>query len=291
MKDKSEETKSRWRWILPLVLIIGILVLVYVYSNRPNYRYTAQISGVNVYSAIPLSELQTWKALSLYNSSGKAATTCNFELSAISIPDRKGPIVRIEKGISGIYIMNNRSAYIRGSSEDEILDSCHEFACLIGGITCPEDFNEIRHIVMNSQDINLVLDSRAGGTAGPKAYAELLGALGYLQAILVDKNKDGMIEQKEIDQNTIWIYPYLMQGDTCTLQPFRSIVEILNTTNESRDCYISPAIYIIKSDKNEIKVDDLKIILSGDEQHIMAESIIVRDILSPKWIRAMYGMD
>ncbi len=273
-----------------LILIVGILALIYVYSNRTDYRYGTEVGGVNIYSTIPLSELQTWNSLFLYNSSEKAGITCNFELSAISIPGRNGHVVRIERGTPGVYV-NNRSAYIRGNSEEEILNSCHAFACLIEGIKCPENFSEIREIILNSEDINLVLDNRVGGIAGPKVYAELLGALGYLQAILVDKNRDGVIEQKEIDQNTVWIYPYLMEGDNCTLQPFRSIVEVLNTTNQSRDCYISPAIYIIKSDKNEIRVDDSKIILSGDEEHLMAESIIVRDILSPEWIRAMYGMD
>lgn len=272
--------------IIAIIAISGYFYLSNLSNNK--YAYETVIGGVRINSEIPPEGVQGLKTIALLNSSDNAAITCNFELSAISNPDRRGYIVKIENGKKEVYI-TQKMAYIRGETDDEILDACHAFVCLRDGIKCPGNFRDIRDTISNSDRINVIFDSRLTGK-GVRAYAEILGALGYLQAVLADSDKDGVIEQTEI-KNKMWIYPYLREGDNCTLQPFRSIIEILNATNETRDCNIEPGIYIQLSDNNEIEVDDGRIILSGDEEHIYTGAIILRDIISPQWIRVMYGLN
>ncbi len=276
--------------VYAVIIIAIILVAGYLYTGTGDrYAYRTVISGVKINSEIPLEDVQNLKTIALLNSSNNAAITCNFELSAISNSDRNGYLVKIENGKNAVYI-NPKITYIRGETDDEILNACHAFACLRDGIRCPDNFADIRDIMLNSDQMNLILDSNVTGK-GIRAYTEISGALGYLQAIIIDKNKNGAIEPDEIDKNNILICPYLREGDICTLQPCRSIVKILNSTNETRDCSIEPGIYIQISDNNEIRIDGKKIILLGDEEHIHTEAIIVRDVLSPKWIRVMYGLD
>ncbi len=273
-----------------VIAVIGIGIAGYLYfGSNSRYPYETVISGVKINSEIPLEEIQNYKTIALLNSSNNAAITCNFELSAISDNNIMGYLVKIENGKNGVYI-NQRIAYIRGETDDEILNACHAFACLRDGIICPDNLADIRDIILNSDQMNIILDSNVTGK-GISAYTEILYALGYLQATLIDYNKDGSIDREEIDKNDIWICPYLKDGETCKSQPCRNIVKILNATNETRNCNIEPGIYIQVSDNNEIRIEGGKIILSGDEDHIHTEAIIVRDILSPKWIRAMYGLD
>ena len=122
-------------------------------------------------------------------------------------------------------------------------------------------------------------------------YAEILGALGFVHARMVDTNGNGIIEQEEVDKNDVWIYPYVMSGDLCELQPFESAIEILNITNDTIRCNFKSGIFLVKSDKNEITIEGKKITISGDDAHIRIASVIVRDILSPEWIRVYYGLD
>lgn len=310
MKSNEEMGGNKSRiYIAVIIAIIGVILSIIAitsyFHTYAKYPYGTVIGGVRIDSNIPLEDVQTLKTIALLNSSNNAATTCNFELSAISIrgqnsrsfdtrgaesnPDRMGYLVKIENGKKGVHI-DQGTAYIRGETDDEILDACHAFACIRDGIKCPDNFKEVRDIMLNSDQMNLILDSNVTGE-GIRAYAEIMGALGYLQAVLVDYDKDDVIEQTEVNKNSVWIYPYIREEENCILQPFRNIIEILNATNETRDCNIEPGIYIQMSDNNEMKIEGGKIILSGDGEHIHTEAIIVRDILSPKWVRVMYGLD
>jgi hypothetical protein len=257
------------------------------------YAYETEISNIPVYSQIPLEDLQKWERIALFRNDNKGATTCNFEIAAISIPDKKGYRVNIKKGPESLYI-RRKSAEIRGSNEEEILDSCHVFACLLSGVKCPENFQELRRKIPQENRMNLVLDTRLGSN-GIRAYTEILGVLGFIQAKLVDIDKDKKFSDAEKLMNKVFIYPYMKNGSECGLQPFKNLVQGMIESNESINCdEISSGIFILKSEdegvKNEITVKNNKILLLGDENTIYKEAIILRDIISPKWIRTVYGL-
>lgn len=280
--------------VLPVIAILLISVIAYLYFesdkfSQKEFPYSANVAGIEVYSKIPISEFQNKKAVFLFETQDKIATTCNFEISAVSTPERRGYEVYIERKPVGVYIDNN-SAHIQGETDEELLKACHVFLCLRGGIECPENLMEIQNITLNSRDMILVLDNKTGAPA-VRGYAELLGVLGFIQAQIVDADKNGIIEQDEVDKNDVWIYPYVMEDDLCKLQPFKSVIEILNITNDTTECDFRSGIFLERSDKNEIRIEGDKVIISGDDEHIHTGAVIVRDILSPEWIRVYYGLE
>ena len=245
--------------------------------------------GVPVYSKITLDTFREKKSVGLHTMTGKAETTCNFEISAVSVADRKGYDIKIERAPQEI-VLDKTSAFIRGETDDEVLEACHAFVCLREGINCPNDLMSIKSITENSSSLILVVDNKSGSKA-VIGYVELLGALGFIQAHLIDLDRNGIVDGKEINQSTVHIYPYIMQDDLCVLQPSSNALEKLNITNDTTKCSnIKAGIWLTQGDTNEISVDGRKIIVSGDEDHVRIASIIVRDVLSPEWIRFYYGM-
>lgn len=273
-----------------LIILVASFIGIRTYSN--SYPYSAKVSGVEVRSKIPLEKIQGWVDLALENTSGGAELTCNFELAAVSVPNRRGYKIRVERGEQGVYV-REVEAYIQGKTDDELLDACHVFACLRENIKCPDNFTVIRKIIENTDDFNVIVDSDVSG-AGARGYAEILGALGFLQASRVDINKDGFLDKGELAVNSVFIHSYVRENKfECVQQPLSNLVQAINmsSNNSRRDCIISPGIYVTKSGVNEIRVDGYKIILAGDDEHLHTEAIILRDIISPKWIRAVYGLD
>ena len=302
--------------VILLVAIVGVIALsayFYIDSSRVPYHsfpHIANVCGVDIYSKISVTEFQTKKGVYLFTTQEGVANTCNFEISAVSTPDREGYRIHMEREpmeennlVSWLYVnalgyehpkqgiyLDDNSAYIRGESDEEFLKACHIFLCLREGMDCPENLLMIRNITLNQKDIILVLDNKTGAPA-VRAYAELLGVLGFVQAQIMDANKNGVIEQEEVDENKVWIYPYVMSDGSCKLQPFRSAIEILNITNDTTKCDFRSGIYLLKSDKNEIRIEGSKVIISGDDEHIHTGAVIVRDILSPEWMRVYYSLE
>jgi len=289
-KRKADGEDEKNRRMLVIIILVSAAILVGAYIlNRPSVQ-TYSVSGVKVTSEIPLSELQKRTYISLYNTTkSKAELTCKFELSAISTGDPRGYRIRIEQGDAGIYL-GKKEAVIRGSTEQEILNTCHVFACMRDNITCPGNFLEMKMMVEKADSVAVVLDANAGAEGG-KGYAEIIGALSYIQASIVDKNRDGIMNQAEIDNNTFFIYPFLKENGSCTQQPLHNLVENLSKSNLSRDCNMEDAIYLLNSPENRMRLEGARIILSGDSDGLHTESIILRDVLAPGWIRRLYGLE
>lgn len=284
--------KTKLILLVAIAVVIALSAYFYTELNKVPYHSfpnIASVCGVDIHSKIPVTEFQTKKNVYLFTTEDEIANTCNLEISAVSTPDRQGYQIYIERESLGIYL-DNKSAYIRGETDEELLKACHVFLCIREGIDCPENLMEIRNITLSHKDLIVVLDNTTGGPA-VRGYIELLGVLGFIQAQMVDANGDGIVEQGEVDNNTVWIYPYVMGDDVCKLQPFRSVIEVLNITNDTTTCDFNSGIYLMNSeDRNEIKIVRDKIIISGDDEHIHAGAIIVRDILSPEWIRVYHGL-
>jgi hypothetical protein len=291
----AEEAEGRgwWRreyWNLLPVAIIVLFAVIYLMS-RPQTT-THYVSGVKVVSEIPLEEFQKarYDYIALYNTTvTKAELTCKFGLSAISKPDIRGYRIKIGEGDTGVYL-GRREASIKGVGQQEMLDACHAFMCLREGINCSE-FSVLRWFVKNADSMSVLLDSDAGMEGG-RGYAEVIGVLSFMQSRRVDVNGDGFLNQSEIDANEFFIYPFVMENDTCIPQPFHNLVENWTGGNETYDCgSIAPAIVFQISTEKSIKVDGDRIVLSGDDRALHDEAIILRDTLAPEWIRRIYGFD
>ena len=284
-KETGVENGKVDRIIVIVIILFGIAVMagIYLYkqSKQPaTYPYTLTVAGVNVYSKIPISEFQNKKRVFLFETQDKIATTCNFEISAVSTPDREGYKIHMERKPVGIYLDKN-SAHILGETDEELLKACHAFLCLREGMECPENLMEIRDIVLNSKNLIIVRDSRLG-SSGIMGHTELLGVLGYIQAQIL--NTEGM---------NVWIYPFVVdvQTNLCTLQPFSNAIQTLNITDNTTECKMNSGIFLIRSKENGIWIEGKRVFISGDDEHIRIGSIIVRDILSPEWIRVYYGLE
>lgn len=290
MTEEAEGEKGKIsKAILAVIILSGIAVMAIHLKQPVTYPYTSTVAGVNVYSQIPISEIQYLKNIALFNNSNKAATTCNFELSAISTVDRYGYRVFIERGEKGIYVQRN-AAYIRGNTDREILQACNVFSCIREGIECPDNLWEIRDIIVNSKRINVILDINLKGPA-LRGYGDVLGALGYIQGenVLRDINGDGKIERWEVEENLIRIFPHIKEDNECKLQPISTAFQKLNATNETFNCSeLHPSIMLTKAEKNAIEVKNGDVIISGDDDHIGSACIILRDAISPEFIRSLY---
>ena len=288
-EEAGEEKGKISKAILAVIILSGIAVMAIHLKQPVTYPYTSTVAGVNVHSQIPISEIQYLKNIALFNNSNKAATTCNFELSAISTVDRYGYRVFIERGEKGIYVQRN-AVYIRGNTDREILQACNVFSCIREGIECPENLWEIRDIIVNSKRINVILDINLKGPA-LRGYGDVLGALGYIQGenVLRDINGDGKIERWEVEENLIRIFPHIKEDNECKLQPISTAFQKLNATNETFNCSeLHPSIMFTKAEKNAIEVKNGDVIISGDDDHIGSACIILRDVISPEFIRSLY---
>ncbi len=292
-KEVKESGKMSRIFLFAVFLLVATSAIsIYTRMQPVTYQNTSMVAGIIVYSQIPLAQLQYLQNIALFNNTNKAATTCNFEISAISNKDRAGYMVFIEEGEQGVYIQRNR-AYIRGMTDKEILKACNVFCCIKEGIECSPDLWNIRDIILKEKKINIVLDNELSGSA-MRGYGDILAALGYIQGehIMIDLNGDGRIEKWEIEENLIKIFPHIKNGSICSPQPITTSFQKLNATNETFNCDdLSPAIILLKSDENRIDIRGNRIIISGDDEHVDSASIIIRDVISPEFIRSLYRID
>jgi hypothetical protein len=279
--------------IKKIAAIIAVIVIAaaayYLYTESDKPRYVKNIAGVMVYSKYPLEELANKTAtIGLHTYTTGAETTCNLELSGIlvargAVPDRKGYDIQMQRAPQEVFL-DHAGAYIRGETDEELLKACHAFVCLREGLDCPKNLMEIKNVTLKNRDMIIVLDNRTGRDA-IIGFVELEGVMGYLQAQYADTNGDGRLNQTEVSDNKFHIYPYMMNGDSCKLLDFRSAIEQLNITNDTAPCEFRSGIFLQKSRTNGIAIDGQKIMITGDDASIHTGAVIVRDILSPEWIR------
>ena len=282
------DSKIKAASALVIVAVIAACA-VYVYNQQDVPRYSKKVAGVQVYSNIPFEDFSKKKVVALIDMPGtKAETTCNFEISAVSTLDPKGYLVRMERKPAAVYL-DWKEATLSGESDEEILAACHAFICLRDEIACSADIMDIKNITLKNMDMVIVLDNRAG-PAAMKGFVELSGALGFLQAQLVDKDRNGIVEQSEVNESKIHIYSYIMQGEVCKLQHFQDALQITNVTNDTTECNFKSGIILERSKSNAITIDGRRIIISGDDEHIFIASVIVRDILSPEYVRFLHRL-
>ncbi len=269
------------------IIFIAIMVLAYVTPKPTNQNI---MFGVKVVSEIPLEKLTQYKAIALFNESRTGEEiTCKFELSAISTPSPNGYRVQIQEGDFGIYI-GEKEAQIKGSNPSEILNACHAFACLRDGIDCPDDFLDVDDMIGEAKSISIILDENVR-RAGGRGYVEIMGALSFYQNSRADKNKDGKVGQIEVNANEFFIYPFLMTDEGCIAQPLHNVLQNWSGSEDPIDCAnIGPVIILEKADKASMKLEGNRLTLRGDDDLLHTQAIIVRDIISPRWIRRMYGL-
>jgi len=285
--DKKENNAVLAIKIIAIV-IMTIFALAY-FTPKPTEQHSR--FGVKVVSEIPLERLE---AMTLITMSNKSSTpeelTCKFELSAISKPSPKGYNVLISEGDYGIYV-TEKKAEIKGSNPAQILTACHAFACLRDGIECPQDLMAIDDFLLDATSMSVILDEDVR-SAGGRGYVEIMGALSYHQNGVADTNNDGKVEQAEVDANEFFIYPFLMSDGMCTAQPMHTVLQNWSGEDEPIDCAkIGPAIFIKKDREAYMRFEGSHLVLAGPDDKLHTEAIILRDIISPRWIRRMYGLE
>jgi hypothetical protein len=294
-EEVIEEEKTGNATTIALVIIMILIaagLYMQIQPKSQTYDYTLTVAGVPVYSQIPLEEIQYLRIIALFNESGKAATTCNFELYALSTVISDGYGINIEEGDKGIYIQKN-AAYIKGNDEDDILQACNVFLCMREGIECSEGLWGVKDSIVDARMVNVILDKDLRGTA-LQGHGEIMGALGYIQEEnrLTDFNGDGRIEEWEVEKSLIKIFQYIKDGDECKIQHTTTMLQKLNTTNETFKCGdLHPSITLVGSEKNSIEVRDGDVTVSGDDEHMGSAGIILRDAISPEFVRALYRRD
>ncbi|ODS42095.1 MAG: hypothetical protein MSIBF_01775 [Candidatus Altiarchaeales archaeon IMC4] len=239
-----------------VAIIAAVLAAGCMDSPKQEYKYNTTIGGVPVYSTVPFDSLPDMRQIAQFPQNDSVITWCNQELAEVS--EAGNFEVRVTGGETGVYI-SAKGASIQGVTNEELLDSCHAFTCLRDGIECP-DFDEIRFAINSQKDMSIVVDKSVTGHA--------------TQSVLNIQYVMGAAQKS----NTI--YSYIMDGDTCTM------MSLLNSTgaypsNKTRDCDIKNAFYIVKSDENKIEAVPGRITLYGDSEHLVTESVIVRDTLAP----------
>lgn len=289
----AEEKTSKTTLIAVLLLAAGAVVLLISQLSAPSYTYNSEVAGVGVHSQVPLSSLQDIRYIALYNNTDAAATTCNFELAALSTSSSSGYKVLVESGDAGVFILRDR-AYIRGRTDDEIIRACNVFACIQQGIECSATMWNMSTLIREKKQINVMLDKNLRGSA-MRGYGDVLGALGYIQAgsvVYEDVNGDGKINNADIEVNLIKIFPHIKDGNICAIQPITTTYQRLNETdNETFECdKLWPAIVFQKSNVSRIYYEGGQLIVAGDDDRVGAGAIIVRDALSPEFIRKYYNI-
>jgi len=293
-EEPKEEKTSKTTLIAVLLIAAGALVVLLSQLNTQNYTYNTEVAGVAVHSQVPLSDIQNIRNIALYNNTDKAALTCNFELAALTTRDATGYKVLVERGDAGLFILKNR-AIIRGKTDDDIIHACNVFSCLQQGIECSSGIWNLSALILEKKQINVMLDKNLRGSA-MRGYGDVLGALGYIQAGSVkyeDVNNDGKIDKKDIEVNLIKIFPHIKDGNSCAIQPITTNFQKLNETdNETFECdKLWPAIVFMKSNVSRIYYEGGQLIVAGDDERVGSGAIIVRDALSPEFIRKYYNLD
>jgi hypothetical protein len=282
-----------WKYLVFAILFVIVAVVSYLYFQGQSVT-SSSAYGVKVVSDGPLDvylgRIQA-NGVALLDTKSDGGLTCNFELLATLFRNPKGYTVGVEDGEQGIFLYQT-GGLIKGMSEREVVTACNAFACLACNITCPENTADLGKTFEKADEINIVLDADAGPNGG-RGYVELLGVLGYMQAERIDVNKDGVLSQFEIynlSGNFMAIRPYLMENGSCRPQPLHNLVERFEPNqNESVDCsQLSNTLFVLNSSVNSISLKGSSIYLSGDDDHLYREAVIVRDGLSPKWVRELW---
>jgi hypothetical protein len=288
-KKDEEKSMSKVETLIYVVAILFFVILALAYLvPKPTTQET--LYGVKVVSEFPVEDLKKMEFIALYNTTATPAElTCKFELSAISKPDIRGYRIRIEEGDTGIYL-KQKEATIKGSTPADMLNACHAFACIRDGIECP-NFMELDNYMKSAKSMSVILDSSVDNTGG-RGYAEIIGALSFLQTKKADTNKDGQVDQKEVDANEFFIYPFIKDGDVCTPQPMNTMIQNWSRTNQTVKCAdISPAILLTASNESAMRIQGGQIVLTGPGEAVHTEAIIIRDFIAPEWIRRLYGFN
>jgi len=270
---ETDEKKANYTpiiWILIFLIVVVFSAYTYLSLTRPlgpeddTYPYSSRVLGIDVKSKIPFDSLQNFKTITLLNSSDKAIMSCNYELSALSVLDRKAYLVKIEQDNPGVYIRDD-GAWIRGRNNQEVLTACTVFACLREGITCPENLMRIPEILASQERVNLIID----GNLGEKTFQRGIVTIGYAMGMLQSQSKAP-------------IYTWLMYNNTCFL------ATVLNTSGLSKpngtedvSCDSLGGIYLLNSDRGEIKIHSDRIMLEGNDDQVYAETVIVQNIIAP----------
>jgi hypothetical protein len=252
--------------VLKVLAGLAIVLTVLAVLTKPTTQTTQY--GVKVVSEIPLDRLRGMKNIALYNTTATPAElTCKFELSSISTPDKRGYVISIQEGDTGLYLKSR---------------------CLRDGINCTQ-FTEVDSYLKNAQSMSVILDRGVDSTGG-RGYAEIVGALSYLQTKKVDVNGDGNVTQAEVDANAFFIYPFIKDGDDCEPQPFNTLIQNWSRTNRTSKCTdIRPAILVVPGNESAMRIVEDQLVISGDGDAIHTSSIILRDEIAPEWIRNIYG--
>jgi len=272
-KEKTEGKGVNYNAIIKiLIILIPIVFGAYAYLSltriidpaNDSYPYSSRVLGIDVRSKIPLASIQNFKTITLLNSSDEAITSCNYELSGLSILDIKAYLVRIERDNPGVYIKDD-GAWIRGRNNQEILEACSAFACLREGIICPDSLLQLPGILASQERINLIIDSSLGEKSFQRGIITVGYALGTVQS-----------------QSKAPIYTWLMHDDTCFL------ATVLNSSGLSKpngtenvSCDSLDGISLRNSSRGEIKIHGNGIILQGNDDQVYAETVIVQNIIAP----------
>ncbi|VVB51028.1 Uncharacterised protein [uncultured archaeon] len=296
-KDKPEEgngetpaekgkKKSIYFWFVVGVLIVTIGFGTYTLMKPKTTETT--IAGIKIIAETPITDLIGQKDVFIGQQTDPSALTCAFEISAVSNIVRQGYRIDIAYGDTGVYIRKDGTT-IRGRTPNDLLNACHAFLCARDQIECPDNFDRIKAIVYSAPKLNAVVDSNLSSNA-TRNYPELMGVLGYVQAQRADTNGDGVLNQTEISENTVYIFPYLQDGEICKLQNLNNLIENLNASNITRPCAEIPGIHVGYG-KNRIELGVDKITITGDDASLHTASVIVRDAIAPEWIRVVYNME
>lgn len=290
-QEKREPQEDGGSKMLPIIIgaiIIFAILTSWERGGGETERYT--VSGVPIESEMPLDQLERLKQIALYNTTTRFSEyTCKFGLSAISQPSRQGYLIKFDEGPMGVKI-GRSEAVISGSTGNDLLKACHAFACLREGIDCPQDMNSLRWVVENAQSMSVIIDEEAGARAG-RGFAEIEGVLSFIQSKKLDEDEDGVFTQQEVDANEYFIYPFIMENNTCRMQGFNNLVQTLDPSNRTFDCdSITPAIVLEHSGEKSISREGDRIILRGDDEALHSAAIILRDVISPEWIRHVYNL-
>lgn len=270
-----------------IAIALGFFSYKLFFSNE-NYPYTEIISNVPIYSKIPIENLHNWQKTTVFKTDNRAGITCNFEISAISTPSVDGNKIEIKKGKKGIYI-RERSAIISGNNDNDILSACHVFSCLLANISCQENFLEIKNLIPYEDKMNIVLEEKLSQN-GVRAYSEILAAYGFIQAEIVDIDRDRKFSEYEKAINKVFIYPYIKNGDNCTRQKFKNLIQETEGNITLLCDEIYSGIFIQHSNETKIEIKENKIYILGNDNKLQKAAIIVRDIIAPDWIRTLYGI-
>jgi len=287
MADKYVRTA----FILAFLAIAVFTASFLIQRQTPvTYDTTRQVAGVTVRSQIPLENLSQWKDIRLYNSDDSAVIACNLELTSVSPKTVYGLYeVTVEYGPKAISVQP-REAFVRGETRDEIQQSCNAFACLITGVDCPQNLFYARGLTESLEELRIVIDANATSSI-VAAYTEMLAAMSFLQATRADLDGNGRLDEWELAAKVVEIKPYLNDGGRCVLQPLNNLLQTSGGSNQTIDCESVRGIHIKDSAENKILItNDDKIILSGDQTHLLVESIIVGNVIAPDWIMALRNM-